>query len=440
MPMRNRTIHFFGLFLFLFGVAVCGCGKKGEQSVTFAVGGAPAELDFWRELTDEFEKQTGIKMDLLRQPTDTDLRKQGLVTALRSGGSDPDVFLMDVAWLAQFSASGWLEPLDSDVESNQLDTQVFFEKVLNLIDGYDGRLVALPVYVDGGILYYRKDLLEKNGIEGPPQTWRQLVEQAQRVQEEARKTNANFYGFVWQGAQYEGLVCNWLEFAGSYGGGIILDGSDIELDTKENVEATQFMSDLIHKYGISPPNTFTEMKEEEARIFFQQGNALFERNWPYAWALHEGEDSSVKGKVGIAALPHIAGKRSVSTLGGWHIGMSKYSDAKREGFEFIKFVLSYDTQKKLAMKLGWNPARRDVYADADVVELMPHFVYLRDVFENLYSRPNVPYYTVVSEVIQRYVSGVLSGRMAAGEALSEAEKETRKIVEKYNPKQIPNDE
>jgi multiple sugar transport system substrate-binding protein len=176
------------------------------------------------------------------------------------------------------------------------------------------------------------------------------------------------------------------------------------------------------------------MKEEEVRIFFQQGNALFERNWPYAWALHQGDDSPVKGKVGIAALPHRTGSKSVSTLGGWHIGMSKYSDAKQESFEFIKFVLSYETQKKLALKLGWNPAGRDVYTDADVVDQMPHFVYLRDVFENLYPRPNVPYYTMVSEVIQRYVSGVLSGKLTASQALSAAESDTRKIIEKYNPK------
>ncbi len=405
----------------------------------FAVGGAPAELDFWQELIAEFEKQTAIKIDLLRQPTDTDLRKQGLVTSLRSARTDPDIFLMDVAWLAQFAASGWLEPLDSYVKSNQLNLDGFFEKALNLVDKYDGQLVALPVYVDGGILYYRKDLLEKYGIEKPPQTWQQLVEQAQKVQEEVRKTNPGFYGFVWQAAQYEGLVCTWLEFTGSHNGGVILDGKGVEINTKENIDATQFMYDLIHRYKISPPNTFTEMKEEEVRTFFQQGNALFERNWPYAWALHQGEDSSVRGKVGIAALPHFAGGKSVSTLGGWHIGMSKHSDAKQKSFEFIKFVLSYNTQKKLTLKLGWNPARRDVYTDADVVEKMPHLVYLRDVFENLSPRPNLPYYTMISEVIQRYVSSVLSGKLTAGQALSEMESEVKKIIEKYEPEQIPGD-
>ncbi len=428
----------YGLLILLLIVCLtsfCGCDKKSAQYITFAVGGAPAELDFWQELIAEFETQTGIKVDLLRQPTDTDLRRQELVTSLRSKKADPDVFLMDVAWLAQFAASGWLEPLAGYMQSSQLDSEVFFQKVLNLADKYEGRLVALPVYVDGGVLYYRRDLFEGFGIKEPPQSWRDFVRQAMAVQKEARETNPDFYGFVWQGAQYEGLVCNWLEFTGSKSGGITLEGRDIKINTEANLQATQFMYNLIHKHKISPPNTYTEMKEEEVRLAFQRGNALFERNWPYAWALHQAEDSPVKGVVGIAALPHFTDGRSTSTLGGWHIGISGYSDAKQKSFEFMEFVLSYDTQKKLALNLGWNPGRSDVYTDAEVIEKMPHFASLRDVFENLQPRPNLPYYTLLSEVIQRYVSGVLSGKLKVRQALSEAEKEAQKVVAKYGRKQ-----
>jgi multiple sugar transport system substrate-binding protein len=423
-----------GLFILLLIVcltAFCGCEQKDPKDITFAVGGAPAELDFWRELIAEFETQTGIRVDLLRQPTDTDLRRRGLVTSLRSKKPDPDVFLMDVAWLAQFAASDWLEPLGGYMQSSQLDSGVFFQRVLNLADKYNGRLVALPVYVDGGVLYYRKDLFEGFGIKEPPELWLHLVQQAKFVQEETRKTNPDFYGFVWQGAQYEGLVCNWLEFTGSKGGGIILEGGDIKINAEANLQATQFMKDLIHKFKISPPNTYTEMKEEEVRLAFQQGNALFERNWPYAWALHQAEDSPVKGVVGIAPLPHFSDGQSTSTLGGWHIGISKYSDEKQKSFEFMEFVLSYETQKKLALRLGWNPGRSDVYTDAEIIGKMPHFASLRDVFENVRPRPNLPYYTLLSEVVQRHISSVLSGKSGVREALSEAEREAQKIVTKY---------
>ena len=412
--------------------ALAGCGEQQEPtSITFAVGGAPAELDFWQVLIEEFQNRSGIQVDLLRQPTDTELRRQGLVTSLRAGTTDPDVFLMDVAWLAQFAASDWLEPLDTHVQANQLNLDVFFQKVLDLADRYQGQLIALPVYVDGGLLYYRQDLLNKYGFGKPPETWKELLRYSLVIQRGERETNPSFYGFVWQGAQYEGLICNWLEYVGSNTGGAVLKGQRLALDTTANAEATQFMYDLIRTHHISPPNTYTEMKEEEVRAFFQQGNALFERNWPYAWALHQREDSAVRGKIGIAALPHFSGGKSVSTLGGWHIGISKHSDAKQNSLELLKFVLSFDTQKRLALELGWNPGRKDVYVDKQVVEVLPHFAYLRNVFENLQPRPNLPYYTLISEVLQRHINGVLSGKLSAGQALDMAEQETQTIIDRY---------
>jgi len=203
------------------------------------------------------------------------------------------------------------------------------------------------------------------------------------------------------------------------------------LNLPENIEAVQFMRDLIKKHRVSPPNTFTEMKEEEVRTFFQQGDALFERNWPYAWALHQKNDSKVKGKVGIAPLPHFPSGVSIATLGGWHIGISRYSDKKSESFELVKFIASYGTQKRLALKLGWNPGRRDVYADREIVEKLPHFIQLREVFENAQPRPNLPYYTQVSEVIQRYLSKILAGEMTPEAGLAAAEREVENVVERY---------
>ena len=411
-----------------------GCARKEERVVTFAVGGTPSELEFWKELVKEFDSQTGIKVDILRQPTDTDQRRQGLLIPLKSRKNDPDVFLMDVAWVAQFATSGWLEPLDSYIDKDGLEPEVFFSRVVDLVDRYEGSLIALPVYVDGGLLYYRKDLLKKYGYTEPPRTWNQLVDYSLKVQKDIRKINPNFYGFLWQGAQYEGLICNFLEFAASNGGGIIFKGRRILLNLPENIRAAQFMYDLIHNYRISPPNTFTEMREEQVRIFFQQGNALFERNWPYAWSLHQSEDSRVKDRVGICPLPHFPSGKSASTLGGWHIGISKFSNIKSESFEFVKFVVSCGTQKKLALELGWNPGRKDVYRDAEVLKKLPHFASLREVFENAVPRPNLPYYTQISEAIQPYISIILTGKLRPEAALLSAEKEAQKVVERYAPR------
>ena len=105
----------------------------------------PNEIDFWEKLVAQFGLQSGIKVKILRQPTDTDQRRQELVVSLKSKRKEPDVFLMDVAWIAQFAASGWLEPLDSYVKEDNLNLEVFCSRVVNLADKYNGEPIALPV-------------------------------------------------------------------------------------------------------------------------------------------------------------------------------------------------------------------------------------------------------------------------------------------------------
>lgn len=413
----------FSMLLLFFLLILVGCDKREAKVITFSVGGAPNEVEFWEKIVKDFEKEKKIKINLLRQPTDTDLRRQDLIVPLTAKQNDPDVFLMDIIWIPQFSASGLLEPLNNYIKKDGVNPNMFFK-----IDRYKDDIAALPVYIDGGLLYYRKDLLEKYGF-SPPQTWEELVAISVKIQKEQRKTNKDFYGFVWQGAQYEGLVCTFLEFI-SPSKNELSENSD-SLFTQENIQALKFMYELIHKYKISPPNTFTEMKEEEVRMFFEQGNALFERNWPYAYALHQSEDSKIKDKVGISSLPHFKGRKSASTEGGWHIGISKYSDVKDLAWEFVKFIISYKIQKKLVLELGWNPGRKDLYQDKDVLAKFPHFIILRDVFKNLVTRPRLPYYTQVSEVIQKYVNSSIAGKIAPEKALKKLENEIKKIHKHY---------
>ena len=174
------------------------------------------------------------------------------------------------------------------------------------------------------------------------------------------------------------------------------------------------------------------MREEEVRTFFENGNALFERNWPYAWKLHNSQGSPVRGKVGIALLPKFDNGRHAASLGGWHIGISWYSDKKDEAWELLKFILSYEIQKKLCLNLSWNPARIDIYDDPEVKERVLHMEVLKKAFESTVSRPNSPYYTQVSEILQRYVNAAISGKIEPNEALKEAQRGIEKIVERYH--------
>jgi len=414
------------LFLALFHV---GC-RREESGVSFAVGGAPSEIAYWEILIADFENASGIPVTIIRQPTDTDQRRQGLVVPLKAGQNDPDVFLMDVAWVPQFSASKWLLSLDSLL----MNTDDFFRPVIEQVDkDRSGNLIALPVYLDCGLLYYRRDLLEKYGA-SPPETWEELLETARIVQEGERADHPNFYGFVWQGAQYEGLICNFLEFAASGGGELFRSSPEEQsfpVASKQNIRALAFMRDLIHKHKISPPNTFTEMKEEEVRQFFQRGDALFERNWPYAWKLHQQKDSTVRGKTGLTVLPRFREGRHAAALGGWHVGISRFTDTPEKSARLLEFIASFETQKRLALELGWNPGRKDIYDDPRVNSEIPHIGTLKKALEGAVARPPVPYYTRISSILQQYVNGVLAGRESPEQALENAEKDIEKARSEY---------
>jgi multiple sugar transport system substrate-binding protein len=407
-----------------------GCGTK-RPAVILAVGGAPAELDFWNSVAARFEAQSGIPVELLRQPTDTDQRRQNLVTALRSSQATPDCFLMDVAWIAQFAASAWLEPLAPLLEQSDLAAGNFFAPVVEKASTYNGTLYALPVYVDGGLLYYRTDLLEKYNYAAPPETWEELLVMARDITDKERREGAALDGFVWQGAQYEGLVCTFLEFAASNGGGITLAGNMPIVATQQNREALDFMRRLILVDKISPPNTATDMKEEEVRRAFESGTALFQRNWPYAWMLHQAENSPVRGKVGITVLPRFATGRPAATLGGWHIGISRFSRRKEEAFSLVSYLLSFETQREMALHLGWNPGRTDVYNDAEVLHRLPHLATLREAFSHVVARPAVPWYSSLSAVLQRNLNAALAGTVTADAAMDNSEQELRVLVEQY---------
>jgi len=413
--------------LFLSFFIINSCSQRNDD-FSIWIGGSPEEVDFWEKVINDFNAKYDCNLILVSQPTYTDQRKQSLIISLEGKQPNPDLFLMDVVWINQFIQSDWLELLTGFAEKSKFQTEPFFKRVLNLVDKYDNKLFALPVFMDVALLYYRTDLIDQ-----PPETWGQLKELSLRIQKEQRKTNDSFDGFVWQGAQYEGLVCSFLEFIASNGGSILQNDS-VKINSKENEAALQFMQNLIHKYKISPENTYTEMKEEEVRREFQNGNALFERNWTYAWQLHNSDDSNVKGKVGMKILPHFNRHKSVSTLGGWHIGMSKYSDNKEKAWKFIKYVTSYEVQKNMVLTIGWNPGRKDVYDDEELNKKLPHLKTLKYVFDNTVSRPTVPYYAQISEVIQRNVNNCLANKISPSDALKEIEIEMKNIIKIYGEK------
>ncbi len=392
---------------------------EGPVTIVFKHGKIAGDPKPFAELLARFETENpDIKIKDETLPAATDEQHQFYVINLEGKSSDFDIFAMDVIWVPEFTRAGWLRDLSHLFPPDQWGE--FFSGPIEAVT-YTGRAFAIPWYIDAGILYYRKDLLEKYGFD-PPVTWQELV----HIASEITGSEDGIYGFVWQGKQYEGLICDVLEYLWSNGGGVIEEG-EVVINSPENREALTFMQDLIYKYKVTPEFVTTSI-EEPTRHIFGKGQALFMRNWPYAWNLYQRENSTMKGKVGVTRLPAFPGHGSASTLGGWQLGVNRYSRHPEEAERFIRFMTSYEAQKFLSLTVGYKPTRKALYQDEDLIREQPFMAGLYDVLEHARPRPVTPYYMMISQVMQPEFSAVLSRIKEPEEALRSAKEQIEFIL------------
>lgn len=414
------------LFILIFLALIVGCSpqdKVGKEQITWAVGkdatGAQGELIKLFE-----SRYPAYKVNMIEMPESASTQHDSYVTYLSTADSSIDIYTIDVIWPAEFAAAEWIIPLDNYLKPIKKD-----DFLKGPIDAciYQGKLYAIPWFTDAGVLYYRKDILGRENLT-PPRTWQELIDQAMKLQEKYK-----IHGFVFQAQQYEGLICNFLEYVWGNGGSIERDGK-FDIANPRARQALQFMVDIIHKYKIAPGGVIT-YKEEESRQIFTSGKAVFHRNWPYVWAIaqNEAKGSMVKDKVGIIPMVHNVGCKSSSVLGGWNLAISKYSKNKQAAWKFIEFLSSYEAQKLYAIKGGRLPTRKDVYQDEEVLRFAPHYRDFYQVFISARPRPVSPYYSQISDLLQIELHQALTLRKTAEEALIDASKKIEEVVRQQVP-------
>jgi len=357
----------------------------------------------WNKAISDFEaRHRGVKIVREVGPQSSTELHDLITQKLRNRDARMDVFFMDVIWPAEFAAAGWALPLDNFFPAQE--RQLFFEAPIQA-DSYAGRIYAVPVFIDTGMLYYRKDLLEKYNLP-PPRTWPELVAQAKLIL--SRERDVNLTGYSAQFKQYEGLVCNMMEFILS-NGATLWDERRLQstLDDPKAKEAVRFVRDQI-------VNTISNRgvlayQEPESLALFVQGKAIYHRNWPYAWALaNDRHQSKVAGQVGVMPLPAFPGQKSAAALGGWQLAISRFSRHPQLAWEFIEHMTSSAMQKQIALYTGRAPTRRNLYRDAEILKRNPQFESQYETFLLAAPRPRTPVYQPLSNVMQRYFSSAIA--------------------------------
>ena len=397
-----------------FAAVMAGLGAPAMAEELFYVSGAVGNaVENFKTLVKPWEEATGNTVTIVPMPASTSDQFGQYRLWLAAGTSDIDLYQTDVIWAPQLA--------DHFVDLTEAAKDLAPTHFPSIIESQtvDGKLVALPIFTDAAALYYRKDLLDKYG-KTPPKTWEELAATAKEIQDAERAAgSADIWGFVWQGNAYEGLTCNALEWIKSYGGGQIVepDGT-ISVNNENAAKALEMAKSWV---GTISPEGVLSYQEEEARGVWQTGNAVFMRNWPYAYGLGNGDDSAVKGKFDVTTLPTGGGDNtSAATLGGWNVAVSKYSKHQEAAISLALYLAGPEAQKQRALAESNLPTIVALYDDPDIAAQQPIIPRWKEVFLQAVPRPSAPTKGKYNEVSSKFWSAVhntLSGDGTAAENL-----------------------
>ena len=399
-----------------------GCQLRAAQppsdhiELTVAGIGSEAATRLSREGLDQFSRRTGIQVNFV--PVWGTSTEQLAVTRrmLESHSLSPDIYVVDAIW------TGTLARYFLDLKRYlDKDAHTQLPELLNN-DTVDGHVVALPFYLNVGMLYYRSDLLNKYGYSHPPNTWDEMERMAARIQRGERAAgDRNFWGFVFQGASYEGLTCNALEWQMSFGGGHIIepDGT-ITVNNGHTAEALRTAAAWV---GSISPSSVLAYSEADSLNAFRSGHAAFLRYWSSGY--HPiANFPSMRGRCGVALLPSGSGRRALA-MGGFQLAVSSYSRHPREAAELVLYLTGSHVQKSRAVIEGYLPTLPPLYDDPEVLKAVPEAKALRSVgLDSWVSRPSTVTgiaYADVSRIYYEGVHAVLSRERPVSEALASME-------------------
>lgn len=411
-PLRLRLV-----LAVIVAASTSACGQQeGMTRLTFSGSALGPEATVVRRQLARFEEANpGVDVELRLTPDAADQRHQLYVQWLNARAPDPDVLQLDVIWTAEFAGAGWILPLD-----------MFEPEVHDFIPAalaaarWQGRLYALPWFIDLGLLYWRTDLMP-----APPPSLSELRLVARRLQE----TGSTRFGLVWQGARYEGLLTVFLEHLGAFGGGILDAQGRVIVDEPAGIRALTFMRDAVGRDGFVPPSVLA-WQEEQARFAFQNGNAAFMRNWPYAWALlQDGAQSRVSNRFAVTPFPAGEGGRPTAALGGAQLAVNASSANPALAWALVRFLSAPEQMLERAQLATQLPARRSLYDTDALAKALPVPIdQVRQMFDAAIARPVTPVYSELSEILQVRIHRALSGQQTPTVALREAAREMRALL------------
>jgi multiple sugar transport system substrate-binding protein len=425
--MKTKKILSIIITAMVIATTLAGCGAKAAtpssatatpQVVNLVYGRGKDTTDGNQKIVDAFnEKYKGkIKVSFVEMPADTGKQHDAYVTVFNAKGTDYDVIDGDVIWPAEFAQAGYVLPLDNFIAKDGINLKDYMDGPIGSVT-FKGKTWGMPKFIDAGLLFYRKDL-----VPTAPATWEDLVTQAKALKGKIQ------YPYLMQAAQYEGLICNAVEFISAYGGQIVDGNGDITISSDGTKKGLEMMKSIVASPLV--PSNITTFQETESANAFILGTGGMIRNWPYQWALAQDKtQSKIADKVGVAPLPK-GSVRSAACLGGWITMINKNTKHPNEAWEFVKFMTGAEGQKISAIEDGSAPTLLSLYKDPDVIAKNPLYGDANFVagLSAAVPRPVSPIYPKLSSIMQVELSNYLTGKQDVDTAIKNMDTKMKAAV------------
>jgi multiple sugar transport system substrate-binding protein len=391
-------------------VAGCGGGSGSSGGESLTIGMTSDLFPALKKPIEEYGKKQGLDISIREMPSNSDTYQSQIKTMFQAGSGEVDMFLGSTDWPAEFANNGWLSAPGGQFSKAE---QEEFLPAANEASEWEGKIYGIPLFWDSGLLYYRKDLLQKAGFDAPPETWEELQMMAKKVMAENPEVED---GFTFTGGRYIGGQILGEEFIRTSGGNVLEEGEPV-VDQAAAVSGLETERSMVTD-GVSP-EAVANWEEGEAEAPFLAGKDVFLRNWSYVLEdLRNPELSEVSlDQVGIAPIPRASKSDPALNLGGgWSFYVNGYSGNQEAAWALARYLTSQETQKHMVETIGYLPTRPALYEDSALVKKHPNLGLAKTAVEQAVVAEGSPYRADMVELQAEQFNDSLRGTSSPKEA------------------------
>lgn len=385
-----------------------------------SVGGAISEKiqSYVDEFNQQHEGKIKVKAVFSGDYTDTFTKAK---TAAEAGNA-PDVAILLQADYFDLTDLGLVAPLDEYIAKEGKDYINDFYPALLEGSVVDGSRYSIPFQRSTQVLFYNKQAFAEVGLDRAPETWDELVEYGKKL---VKKENGEVTRWGLQ-VPMGGPFSYWNIQPFALQNGVELanpEGTKVNFNAPNNIEAVQFFYDLAHVHQIMPegPQGWGDIPTN-----FLAGKS--------AMVIHStGSLTNIKNKAefdfGVAMLPTNGGKRT--NLGGGNIYMFKDipQENKDAAWELIKFLTSPEKAADWSMASGYIATRKSAYEVPEFKKFLeenPEYLVARDQLAEAGAELTTHNKGKVIKVFSDEIDAVITGQKTPEEAMKTAQEKAER--------------